>query len=136
MKGLKFLLALGAFCGMLFMAGCGEKKADEVAVAFMEALYDKGDAKKALDYIYIDKELTDEEKQMLDGKFTMLAASTKEQADKLGGVKSIKATKIDITEGEPKTARVMLEVTFKDDTVKSDHASLRYTKDGWKVIFK
>ena len=118
------------------MAGCGEQKADEVAVAFTEALYDKGDAKKVLEYVYIDKELNDEEKQMLDGKFTMLAASAKEQADKLGGVKSIKPTKIDITEGEPKTARVALEITLKDGSVKPDRIDLRYTKDGWKVVLK
>ncbi len=135
-KGLKFLLALSALCGVLFMAGCGEKKADEVAMAFTEALYDKGDAKKALEQIFIDKELTNEEKQMLDGKFTMLAAGTKEQADKLGGIKSIKPIEVDVRDGEPKTASVALEIVFKDDSIKKEQLNLRHTKDGWKVLLK
>ncbi|OBV28686.1 hypothetical protein BKN38_09230 [Helicobacter sp. CLO-3] len=133
MRIAKIALMIGAFVGALFMAGCGDDKPEEVAVAYVKALY-SGDAKKAVELVTLEGGVSKDDKEKLNGKLAMMAGMVKQDGEESGGLKDVKATNTQIKEGEPKSASVEIEATFGNGTNKKEELDLIQTKDGWKIL--
>lgn len=134
MRIAKIALMIGAFVGALFMAGCGDDKPEEVAVAYVKAFYN-GDAKTTIGLVTLEGGISDnDEKEMLEGKITMMAVMVKKDGEESGGLKDVKAINTQIKEGEPKSANVEIEAIFGNGTSKKEELDLIQTKDGWKIL--
>lgn len=115
----------------LFLVGCGEKKPEDVAVNFVETIY-SGDAKAMMKFIDIpdDAFQKDGSKEVMEGKFQMMASEAKGKSAAMGGLEQVKASQ---TELENDRANVNVEVKFKNGEIKNENVRLSKTKDGWKV---
>lgn len=121
-----------AIVAMLFLIGCGDGGAENVAKSFIEAAY-KGDTKTAVSLIYLsEKEMKDESvKPALEGKMGMMVSEAMKRAKNHGGLQKIEI--VDKTIGED-IAEISMSVVFKDGSTQSEHAKLKKDHKGkWKI---
>lgn len=126
------LLTLGATSAFA-LTGCGEPSdPDDVAVAFIKAIY-KGDAAGALKFV--DLEGAEEPTMKIaEEKISAAAADAKAKADAHGGIRSIevmaKPTEAQLTKGE---MRVQVKTAFGDGTSKVEGVRVGRKGSGWQV---
>ena len=134
MRLFALIFCLGVFLGF---AGCGNAKPEDKAIEITQNLYN-GEAKKVVEEIALQgkEDLTDEEKQMLNGKFEVMSASAKQNAQREGGVQEIKVLEVVFDENDSTRARVNIETTFKNGAKAKDRFDLMQVKGKWKLLLK
>ena len=124
----KLAFTLGAALA-LFFVGCGGDTPKDVAVSFIEDVYNgKGDA--LIKYVYIPENEKAGAKEFVEGKLKAAAEIAKENADNAGGVTNIEVLSEKVDE---KKARIELRVNFKNGEDKMEHVKLTNIDGKWKI---
>lgn len=119
---------------VLLLTACLGNSPEKTAEKFMRAVY-SGDAQTVIDMIYIEEENKNKVgmEEMLRGKLKIMVDEAHTKAQKLGGVKSVKAEKATYNNNNQQ-AKVAVRIVFKQDN-KEIIESVKLIKDKkeWKV---
>ncbi len=126
MKSIKAIFSL-LLLALMFACSNGPSPT-EVAVASSEA-WANGDMDEYFEYMVV----TDEERATLERLFNLKGQSIAEKNKARGGAENIEVISEEMTDGEM-ICKVVVEITFKDGTTKTEDVMLENIDDEWYLL--
>lgn len=131
MRSIAFLF-YALFLGLCVTACGGGHPAENAAVSFFTAAF-QGDADKMVARLAGVDSQKESEKNMVKGKMQMMAAASKEHAQKKGGLKKVEIDTEKKTEINKQDATVFVVIHFGDGSTEKETANLIQENGAWKI---